>query len=195
MTGRTNTSLSEAIWFGGRMGLVACPATRNLQVRIFVIAIQCRLTLILIICAGRDFNKALPSGLITEERTRQLLGIVLAERDYRVALSEENLKSNGLWAFVEERQGIPALPLDLVFLILRVRHAIHVTFGGCNLQPLTLNGFSLVESMMSGKFNIPSAKKARVLLKGTVSSSQKEKKRKRQALSNTWVVDNPEGYK
>ena len=57
---------------------------------------QCRLTLILVICASQGFNKGLPSGLIAEERTRQLLGIVVAERDYRVALSEENLKSSGL---------------------------------------------------------------------------------------------------
>ena len=78
------------------MGLVACPATGNLQVRSFVIVIQCRLTLILVICAGRDFNKALPSGPITEERTRQLLEIVLVKHDYRVALSKENLKSSGL---------------------------------------------------------------------------------------------------
>ena len=91
---------------------------------------QCRLTLILVICAGREFNKALPSGLIAEERTRQLLEIVVAEHDYRVALSEENLKASGLWAFVEERQGTPALPLDFLLPILRLRHAIHVTFGG-----------------------------------------------------------------
>ncbi|KAL5574240.1 hypothetical protein UlMin_023837 [Ulmus minor] len=52
---------------------------------------------------SREFNKALPSGLIAEERTRQLLEVVAAERDYRVALSEENLKASGLWAFVEER--------------------------------------------------------------------------------------------
>ena len=75
---------------------MARPATRNLQVRSFVIVMQCRLTLILFICAGRDFNKALPSGLIAEELTRQLLGIVVAECDYRVALLEENLKSSGL---------------------------------------------------------------------------------------------------
>ena len=62
----------------------------------------------------------MPSGLIAEERTRQLLEIVVAERDYRVALSEENLKSSGLWAFVEERQGTHALPLDLVLPILRL---------------------------------------------------------------------------
>ena len=115
------------------MGLMACLATGNLQVRSFIIVIQCRLILILVICAGRDFNKALSSGLIAEERTRHLLGIVVAERDYRVALSEENLRSSGLWAFVEEKQGTPTLLLDLVLPILRLRHAIHVTFGGCDL--------------------------------------------------------------
>ena len=58
------------------------------------------------------------------------MGIVVAERNYTVALSEENLRSSGLWAFVKERQGTPALPLDLVLPILRLRHVIHVTFGG-----------------------------------------------------------------
>ena len=83
---------------------------------------------------------------------------------------------------MEERQGTPALPLDLVLPILRLRHAIHVTFGSCDLQPLILDELSLVKGMMSGKFNIPSAKEARALLKGAASSLQKEKKRKRQAL-------------
>ena len=140
---------------------------------------QCRLTLILAICAGREFNRALPNGLIAEERTQQLLKIVVAERDYRVALSEENLKASGLWAFVEERQGTPALPLDFLLPILRLWHAIHVTFGGCELYPLTPDELSLVEGMMSGKFSIPSAKEAKQLLKGAASSSQKEKKRNR----------------
>ena len=123
------------------------------------------------------------------------MGIVVAERDYRVALSEENLRSSGLWAFVEERQGTPALPLDLVLPILRLRHAIHVTFGGCDLQPLTLDELSLVEGLMSGKFSISSTKEAKALLKGAASSSQKEKKRKRQAFPDTRVVNDPEGYK
>ena len=109
-----------------------------------------------LVCAGRDFNKALPSGLITEERTQQLLQIEVAERDNRVALFEENLKVNRLWAFIEERQGIPVLPVDLVLPILRLRHAIHVTFGGSDLQPLTIDELFLVEGLMSGKFSIPS---------------------------------------
>ena len=156
---------------------------------------QCRLTLILVICTGREFNKALPSGLIAEERTRQLLEVVVAERDYRVALSEENLKASGLWAFVEERQGTPALPLEFLLPILRLRHAIHVTFGGCELYPLTPDELSIVEGMMSGKFSIPSAKEAKKLLKGAASSSQKERKRKRGPLVDTRVVDEPEAYK
>ena len=41
----------------------------------------------LYVCAGWDFNKALSSGLIAEDRTRQLLEIAIAERDYRVAFS------------------------------------------------------------------------------------------------------------
>ena len=48
------------------------------------------------VCAGRDFNRALPSGLIAEERTRKLLDIAVGERDYRVALSEENLRASRL---------------------------------------------------------------------------------------------------
>ncbi|KAL5575743.1 hypothetical protein UlMin_017442 [Ulmus minor] len=67
--------------------------------------------------------------------------------------------------------------------------------GCCNLQPLTLDELSLVEGMMSGKFSIPSTKEARALLKGAASSLQKEKKRKRQALPDKRVVDDPEGYK
>ncbi|KAL5573130.1 hypothetical protein UlMin_022727 [Ulmus minor] len=144
---------------------------------------------------SREFNRALPSGLIAEERKRQLLEIVVAERDYRVALSKENLKASGLWSFVEERQGTPALPLDFLLPILRLRHAIHVTFGGCELYPLTPDELSLVEGMMSGKFSIPFAKEAKQLLKGAASSSQKEKKRKRGPLPDTRVVDDPEAYK
>ena len=105
------------------------------------------------------------------------------------------MRSSRLWAFVEERQGTPALPLDLFLPILRLRHAIRVTFGGCDLQPLTLDELSLVEGLMSGKFSIPSAKEAKALLKGAASSSQKEKKRKRQAFLDTRVIDDPEGYK
>ena len=65
---------------------------------------------------------------------------------------------------MEERQGTPALPLDLVLPILYLQHVIHVTFGGCELQPLTLDELSLVEGLMSGKFSISSAKEARALL-------------------------------
>ncbi|KAL5580801.1 hypothetical protein UlMin_013243 [Ulmus minor] len=78
---------------------------------------------------------SLPSGLIAEERTRQLLEIAVGERYYRVTLSEVNLKSSHLWAFVEESQ------------------------------------------------------------EGVASSSQKKGKRKRPALPDTRVVDDPEGYK
>ena len=71
-------------------------------------------------CAGRDFNRALPSGLIAEERTRQLLDIAVGERDYRVALSEEKLRASRLWAFVEERPGTVALVVDLVLTLIRL---------------------------------------------------------------------------
>ena len=72
------------------------------------------------VCAGRDFNRALLSGLIAEERTRQLLEIAIGERDYKVALSEENLRASRLWAFVEERPGTTALPVDLLLTLLRL---------------------------------------------------------------------------
>ena len=75
-----------------------------------------------------------------------------------------------------------------------------MTCDPCNiwrhyLQPFTFDELSLVEDMMSGKFNIPSAKEAKALLKGTASLSQKEKKRKRLALLDTRVVDDPKGYR
>ena len=97
--------------------------------------------------------------------------------------------------FVAESQGIPIIPVDLVLSILRLRHMIHVTFGGSNLQPLTVDELLLVEGIMSGKFSIPSTKEAKALLKDAASSSQKEKKRKRPALLDTRVVDDPEGYR
>ena len=59
--------------------------------------------------------------------------IAVAKCDYRVALSEVNLKSSRLWAFVEESQGIHVLPIDFVFPLLRLRHVIHVVFGGRDL--------------------------------------------------------------
>ena len=48
---------------------------------------------------------------------------------------------------------------------------------------------------MSGKLGIPSTKEARALLEGEASSSQKKGKRKRPALLDTRVVDDPEGYR
>ena len=77
------------------------------------------------VCADRDFNKPLPTGLIAEERTRLLLEVDTAEHDYRVALSEENLRASRMWAFVKERPGTAALPIDLVLTLLRLRHSIH----------------------------------------------------------------------
>ena len=147
------------------------------------------------VCVGRDYNRALPSGLIAEERTWQLLEVEVAERDYRVALSEVNLKSSRLWVFVEESQGIPVLPVDFFLPLLHLRHAIHVVYRGSDLQPLTVEELSLVEEMVKGKLGIPSAKEARALLKCVASSSHKKGKRKRPALPDTRVVDDPEGYK
>ena len=63
------------------------------------------------------------------------------------------------------------------------------------MQPLTVEELSLVEEIMSGKFSIPSAKETRALLEGTASSSKTKGKRKRLALPNTRVMDDPEGYK
>ena len=91
-------------------------------------------------------------------------------------------------------QGIHVPHLDLVFPLLRMRHAIHVVFGGSDLQPLTAGELSLVEEIMNRKFSIPLAKEAKTLLEGAASSSQK-KKRKRPTLPDTRVVDDPMGYK
>ena len=49
--------------------------------------------------------------------------------------------------------------------------------------------------MVKGKLGIPSAKEARALLEATASSSHKKGKRKRLALLDIRVVDDPEGYK
>ena len=74
-------------------------------------------------------------------------------------------------ALVEEvNQGIPVPHLDLVLPVLCLRHAIHVVFGGSDLQPLTTGELSLVEEIMSGKFSMPSAKEAKALLEGAASS-------------------------
>ena len=112
----------------------------------------------LFVFAGWDFNRALLSGLLAEERTWKLLKIDAAERDYRVALSKVNLKLSQLWAFIKESQGIPIPPIDLVLPLFCLWHAIHVVFGASDLQPLTAEELSLVEEIMSGKFGMPSAK-------------------------------------
>ena len=119
----------------------------------------------LFVCVGRDYNKALSSGLIAKEWTRQLLEIAIVESDYRVALSEVNLRSSRLWAFFEESQGIHVLPIIIFFLpLLHLRHMIRVVFGGSDLQPLMVEELSLVKDMMKGKLGILSAKEARALL-------------------------------
>ena len=41
----------------------------------------------LFVCADREYNRALQSGLVDEECTRILLEIPLGEHDYIVALS------------------------------------------------------------------------------------------------------------
>ena len=75
----------------------------------------------------------LASGLIAEERTRLLLEVDVVECDYRVALSEENLRASRLWAFVEEKPSTAALPVDLVLTLLRLRHLIHIVFRGSDV--------------------------------------------------------------
>ena len=75
----------------------------------------------LFVCTNHDLNRAVPSGLIAEEHTRQLLEIPLAERDYRLTLSEHNLRANQLWSSMEEiEQGILVPPLYLVLPILHL---------------------------------------------------------------------------
>ena len=68
-------------------------------------------------------------------------------------------------------------------------------FGASDLQPLTTEELSLIEEIMSEKFSIASAKEAKALLEGAVSSSQKKGKRNRLTLPDTRVMDDPEGYK
>ena len=109
----------------------------------------------------------MPSGLIAEERTQVLFEIPLGECDYRVALLKPNLRASLLWSSVEEfEQDIIVPTLDLVFPLLYLRHAIHVVFGSSDLQPLIAGELSLVKEIMSGKFNIPSAKEVKTLLEG-----------------------------
>ena len=105
------------------------------------------------------------------------------------------MKSSCLWAFFEESQGIPIFPVDFVLPLLRLRHVIHVVFGGSDLQPIIVEELSLVEDMVKSKLGILSAKEARALLEGAASSSHKKGKRKRTALPETRVMDDPEGYK
>ena len=123
-----------------------------------------------------------------------MLEISIVEHDYKIALSEENLWASHLWLSVEVEKGIHVSPLDLIFPLLRLRHAIHVVFGGSNLQPLTTEELSLVVEIMSGRHRIPSAKEAKALIESATSSSQK-KKGKRKRVPNTRVVDDSEAYK
>ena len=69
VVGKIGSSLLEGNSYGGRMGLVARPTTGEQHVRDLV---NCCLMLTdtnFFVCAGRDYNKALPSGLIAEEQT------------------------------------------------------------------------------------------------------------------------------
>ena len=100
--GRTGSSLSDENLCGGRVDLVACLATGEQHVRKLSLSSLMSTDTNLFVCAGQDYNKALSSGLIAEERTRQLLEIAVAEHDYRVALSKVNLRSSRPWAFFEE---------------------------------------------------------------------------------------------
>ena len=89
----------------------------------------------------------------------------------------------------EIEQGIYVPPLDLVFPILRLRHAIHVVFGSSDLQPLRAGKLSRIEEIMSGKFNFPSAKEAKALLEGAASASQKKEAKRKRTFPDTRVVD------
>ena len=88
-----------------------------------------------------------------------------------VALSEENLWASLLWSSVEVEKGIHVLPLDLILPLFRLRHVIHVVFGGSDRQPLTAQELSIVEEIMSGRHGIPLAKEAKALLENATSSS------------------------
>ena len=46
--------------------------------------------------AYSDFNRVMPSRLVAEESTRQLLEISLGEHDYIVVMSEHNLRVSHL---------------------------------------------------------------------------------------------------
>ena len=60
--------------------------------------------------------------------------IPVEEHDYRVVLSKANLRGSHLCNVLEEvEQGIPVLPFESIFPILRLRHAIHVVYGGSDL--------------------------------------------------------------
>ena len=92
-----------------------------------------------------------------------MLEITTTECDYRVALSEENLRASHLWLNIEVEKGIPIPPLDLILPLLRLQHVIHVVFGGSDLQPLMAEELSLVR--------IPLAKQAKALLENATSLS------------------------
>ena len=80
------------------------------------------------------------------------------ERDWRVALSEARLRESHLWSHVEQIQkGIPIPHLKLYLQVLLLRHAIHVLYGECSLNPLTADELQLAEEEMKG-FKIPSVK-------------------------------------
>ena len=127
----------------------------------------------LFVCADCNFNRAVLSKLLAEEHTQQLLEIPLGKCDYRVVLSKLNLRASHLWSCMEEvKQDISIPPLELVLPILHQRHAIHVVFGSSNLQPLIAGELLLVEDIMSGKFNFPSAKEAKAFSEGAASAAQ-----------------------
>ena len=46
--------------------------------------------------ANRDFNRAMPSGLVAEDYIWQLLEIPIGEYDYRVVLLTTNLRASHL---------------------------------------------------------------------------------------------------
>ena len=93
-----------------------------------------------------------------------MLEIATAECNYKASLLEENLRVSHLWVSVEVEKGITILSLDLILPLLRLRHAIHVVFGGSDLKPLMAKELSLVEEIISGILEIPSTKEANALL-------------------------------
>lgn len=98
------------------------------------------------------------SGLLAEERTRQVLELLAEAHVWRVVFSEARLRERNLWSHVDQiHRGILVPPLKLSLQVLLLRRVIHVPYGGCSLNPLTSDKLLLAEEEMKG-FKIPTTK-------------------------------------